>query len=323
MSKYILGIDAGGTKTHGTLADTTGAIVATSSYGGANWERVGVPAATNVLANVISDLLLEVSATHSEIGAATLAVAGIDWPEDLSLLSPFISNLQISGDIALINDSFGALYAGAPDGIGTVSIAGTGGKTAGCNGSLTLQTMGMEVGEGGGGGQLISLAVDKVASHYHAGISASPLAQLVLETSGKKSLLDFFYAVSRANLTLDESLAPSIFELAATGDIDSMDIVSRVAHQHALDIISISKRLDFVGDIPVVRSGGLHTAGNNIFDQSFEETLAAAPLNFQIKILDISPSFGSLIHASHSYFGGVNSQFISTLLSQARERAHL
>ena len=145
MSKYILGIDAGGTKTHGTLADTTGAIVATSSYGGANWERVGVPAATNVLANVISDLLLEVSATHSEIGAATLAVAGIDWPEDLSLLSPFISNLQISGDIALINDSFGALYAGAPDGIGTVSIAGTGGKTAGLD--LGVPLLQEEIGQ--------------------------------------------------------------------------------------------------------------------------------------------------------------------------------
>lgn len=323
MSKYILGIDAGGTKTHGTLVDTSGTIVATTSQGGANWERVGVPAAAHLLENVISDVLGQISANQSEIGAATLAVAGIDWPEDLSLFAQFLSGLHIQGKVALINDSFGALYAGAPNGFGTVSIAGTGGKTAGCNGALTVQTMGMEVGEGGGGGQLISLAVDKVAYHYHAGLTSTPLAKLVLETSGKKSLLDFFYAVSRENLTIDESLAPNIFELAATGDIDSMDIVARVAHQHALDVIAISKRLEFTGEIPVVRSGGLHTAGNHIFDETFESTLDTSPFNFKIKVLDISPSFGSIVHASHSFFEGVNSQFIEALLSQARERAHL
>jgi N-acetylglucosamine kinase-like BadF-type ATPase len=323
MSKFILGIDAGGTKTHGTLVDTAGTIVATTSQGGANWERVGVPAATAVLDSVISDLLAQVSGKQSDVGAATLAVAGIDWPEDLLLFSQFLSGLNISGNVALINDSFGALYAGAPNGTGIVSIAGTGGKTAGCNGALTVQTMGMEVGEGGGGGQLISLAVDKVAYHYHAGLTSTPLAQLVLKTSGKNSLLDFFYAVSRENLSIDESLAPSIFELATIGDIDSVDIVARVAHQHAMDVIAISKRLDYVGEIPVVRSGGLHTAGNHIFDQSFQSILDSSPFHFEVKTLDISPSFGSVIHASHSYFDGVNTQFIETLLSQARERAHL
>lgn len=322
MSKFILGIDAGGTKTHGTLADRNGRIVATCAQGGANWERVGITAATKVLNNVIADLLSQTNSSQSDIGAATLALAGIDWPEDLSLFSSFTRDLTISGEVAIINDSFGALYAGAPSGIGVVSIAGTGGKTAGSNGSLSIQTMGMEVGEGGGGGQLISLAIDKVASHFHSGISDSPLARLILKTSGKSSLLEFFYAVSRNNLHIDESLAPTIFDLASAGDNDSIEIISKVAHQHALDIIAISQRLDFESEVPVIRSGGLHTAGNKIFDESFESTLELAPFNYTTKILDISPSYGSVIHASHAFFDSVNQTFIEKLLEQARERGH-
>jgi N-acetylglucosamine kinase-like BadF-type ATPase len=276
MSKYILGIDAGGTKTHGTIADPRGVIIATTAHGGANWERFGIEGAVSVLKEVIETLLETVGASMSDIGGATLALAGIDWPEDYLLFDPFLSNLHFSCEVSIINDSFGALFAGAPNGIGVVSIAGTGGKTAGSSGSLTLQTMGMELGEGGGGGQLISLALEKVAENYHAGKTDSALAQLLLSYSKKNSLLDFFYAISRKSLVMDEGLAPGIFSLAASGDLESSAIVARVAHQHAIDVISICTRLNFIGEIPIVKSGGLHTAGNAVFDQAFESTQRVA-----------------------------------------------
>lgn len=323
MSKYILGIDAGGTKTHGTVVSPEGQILATAAHGGANWERFGIDGASLVLQEVIDQLLESAGATSQDIGGATFALAGIDWPEDLELFQPLVVRLNFGCAISLINDSFGALYAGAHDGVGVVSIAGTGGKTAGSNGSLTLQTMGMELGEGGGGGQLISLALEKVAQNYHAGISDSGLSHLILAESGKKSLLDFFYAISRGNLHMDESLAPAIFAQAESGDSDAQEIVALVARQHALDVIALSKRLNFSGTVPIIRSGGLHTASNQVFDSSFNSTLKSAPFDYTTRVLEISPSYGSIIHASHSYFAAVNSGFISTLLGQARERTHI
>jgi N-acetylglucosamine kinase-like BadF-type ATPase len=322
MSKYILGIDAGGTKTHGTLVDSSGAIVATNARGGGNWERFGIQAAQAVLTDVIEDLLVQVKATRSDISSATFALAGIDWPEDLELFEEYRTKLGFSGRSIFLNDAFAALYAGAPDGCGVVSIAGTGGKSAGCNGLLSIQSMGMELGEGGGGGQLISLALEKVASNYHAGITNSALSDLLLSAAGKSTLLDFFYAVARENLRVNEQLAPAIFDLAASGDSDAVHIVSELAHQHAIDVINIGKQLEFKEEVIVIRSGGLHTAGNAIFDQSFSATLDLAPFPFRSEILTISPSYGSVIHASHAFFGGANQEFISHLLQQAKERGN-
>ena len=322
MSKYLLGIDAGGTKTHASLADETGRIVAIAHSGGANWERYGINGAQSTISAIINDLLAQSATSTDQIGAATLALAGIDWPADLSLFDEYISTLGFAGPTTIINDAFASLYAGAPDGIGCVSIAGTGGKTAGSDGVRSLQTMGMELGEGGGSGQLISLALEKIAREFHANEDLTPLAELLMMESGHSSLTDFFYSVSRENLRLHENMAPAIFQLAASGDLDAADIITKVAHQHALDVMVLCNQLEFTEPITIIRSGGLHTAGNSIFDEAFERTLKTAQFAYRLSVLEISPSYGSVIHASHSYFGGVNNEFIETLIGQARERAH-
>ena len=323
MSNYLLGIDAGGTKTHASLADETGRIIAIAQSGGANWERYGIKGAQETLSQIISQLLRQTGISANQVGAATLALAGIDWPADLSLFEEYVSTLGFAGPTAIINDAFGSLYAGAPEGIGCVSIAGTGGKTAGSDGSQSIQTMGMELGEGGGSGQLISLALEKIAREFHAGKDLSPLAELLMKKSEHSSLSNFFYSISRENLRLFENLAPAIFELAAGGDLDAADIITKVAHQHALDVMVLCQRLNFTEPIKIIRSGGLHTAGSANFDEAFERTLKTAEFEYQLSVLEISPSYGSIIHASHNYFGGVNSQFIETLITQARERAQI
>ena len=57
MSKVILGIDGGGTKTHAVLVDLAGNIVASAANGGANWERTGI-AATQISLMEIVDFII-------------------------------------------------------------------------------------------------------------------------------------------------------------------------------------------------------------------------------------------------------------------------
>ena len=145
MREVFLGVDGGGTKTHACIVDLQGNILGTAANGGANWERSGIGSVQKSLDEIIGAALRSAQVQREDIVDSTFALAGIDWEEDQNLFIPVIQELGLQGRCTLINDSFAALFAGAPSGIGCVSIAGTGGKSAGRDGVRTVQTMGMDL----------------------------------------------------------------------------------------------------------------------------------------------------------------------------------
>ena len=324
MSKVILGIDGGGTKTHALLVDLNGNILATAANGGANWERTGIAATQASLQEIVSQVLDDTGLTSSNITAATFGLAGIDWESDKELFTPTVKALNLPANTAFINDSIAALFAGNPSGIGCVSIAGTGGKTSGRSATKTLQTMGMDLGEGGGAGQLVSLALDYIARIHHGIEAPSGLTQLLLADSGFSDEIALFKAVAREEFRISEDLAPDIFELCAVGDQGAIAISIAVANQHALDVIAMLKKLDLTDStVNVIRAGGLHTAGCAIFDQTFENALKSGHPGAVTQVLDISPVYGAVIHAAHSHFGEIPAAFLTNLFEQARAKGDL
>ena len=324
MSKVILGIDGGGTKTHALLVDLDGNILATAANGGANWERTGIAATQASLQEIVNRVLSDADLTSSNITAATFGLAGIDWESDKELFVPTVKALNLPANTAFINDSIAALFAGVPSGIGCVSIAGTGGKTSGRSATKTLQTMGMDLGEGGGAGQLVSLALDYIARIHHGIEAPSGLTQLILADSGFSNETALFKAVAREEFRISEDLAPEIFELCRTGDQGAMAISMTVANQHALDVIAMLKKLGLTDSpVNVIRAGGLHTAGCAIFDQTFENALKSGHPGAVTQVLDISPVYGAVVHAAHSHFGEIPAAFLTNLFEQARAKGDL
>jgi N-acetylglucosamine kinase-like BadF-type ATPase len=324
MSDLILGIDGGGTKTHAVVVDLSGNIVGSAANSGANWERTGITATENILQEIIHRVLDSVDSSSQDVVAATFALAGIDWESDLQLFSPVAKTLNMGQKAVFVNDSIAALFAGSPNGIGCVSIAGTGGKTSGRNQTETLQTMGMDLGEGGGAGQLVSLALDYIARIYHGIEKPSELTQLILKESGFKDETALFKAVARYEYRLDEEMAPKIFALATSGDAGAIAITNVVAAQHATDVVAMINRLGLENTkVPVIRAGGLHTAGCETFDLTFEKTLKSTQPGASSKVLRISPVYGAVVHAAHSYFGDIPSPFLDNLFEQARAKGDL
>ena len=320
MPKVILGIDGGGTKTHACLVDLKGNILATSASGGANWERIGVPAVKQCLNQIIDEVCINASVNREDIVDSTFALAGVDWEEDKQLLGPVVTALGLDGKCQLINDSFAALFAGIATGIGCVSIAGTGGKSAARTETKTVQTMGMELGEGGGAGQLVDIALDLIARAHHGIIEKTALYDELPKAVGYVNHTEFFTAIARGRLSLDESLAPLIFNLADQGDAHALETVTQVARQHALDIHGIIKQVDFAMlPIQLIRAGGLHTAANPVFDAAFETGIREFLPNVQMRVLDISPVFGAVLHAADHYFDAVANEFIATLTAAAQK----
>lgn len=320
MPKAILGIDGGGTKTHAILVDLDGKILATAANGGANWERIGIEAVGKSLDELINEALSSAKISREDIVASTLALAGIDWAEDEALFAPVTQGLGLSGRCTFVNDSVAALFAGIPDGIGCVSIAGTGGKSAGSDGEQTIQTMGMQLGEGGGAGQLVDLALDSIARAHHSTAAKTKMYSSIPKAAGFDDPEVFFIAIARGRVRLNESLAPLIFDLASGGDAVALDVVNRVARQHAVDVYGIATQLNFqTKPITVIRAGGLHTAGCTVFDATFEAEVKLLLGSAQVRVLDVAPVFGAVIHSAHKYFTTLPENFSNNLLAQARK----
>jgi N-acetylglucosamine kinase-like BadF-type ATPase len=320
MTDIYLGVDAGGTKTHAAVMNSLGEIIGVGVAGTGNWERVGLTAAVRELFVAIDEALLDANCDRASVKYATFALAGIDWQSDQEMMAEAIAKNGLGCKPAVMNDAFAVLYAGSPMGNGVASIAGTGGKTVASDLKQTKETLGMHLGEGGGAGQIVSLALETLAKMHHGQIAKTPMFDRVIKALGQKDSNSFFQAVARENLGIDESLAPIFFELATAGDDAAIEIVTATAHQHAHDVIGIVSQMNFSGEIPLIRAGGLHTAENDIFDSAFNQIIDSSGFVFKSNVLSVVPVVGALMHAALVNNGGMSAEVRAQLLKDANGR---
>ena len=120
---YVLGIDAGGTKTVCLLADETGRILAESRAGGANLQASGELEVEKVLHRVMEDAVGE---RDIRPDAVCLGIAGVDRVDDADAVRGIMRRIGFKTRALVVNDALVALVAGAGDDPGVVIIAGTG-----------------------------------------------------------------------------------------------------------------------------------------------------------------------------------------------------
>src|SRR5262245_59407409 len=119
----VLGLDAGGTRTLGLLADEHGQIVAEARGPGANLQASGELEVEKVLHQVIDEAIGE---RHVRPAAICLGMAGVDRPRDAETVRGILSRIGHRARVLVVNDALIALEAGLPEAPGIVLIAGTG-----------------------------------------------------------------------------------------------------------------------------------------------------------------------------------------------------
>lgn len=119
--RYVLGIDAGGTKTVGLLADETGRIVGEARGTGANLQTHG-----ELEVEKVFDGILEALGSREKIAAVCLGIAGVDRPRDEEVIRGILRRLGYRETARVVNDAAIALVAGAEERVGIVILAGTG-----------------------------------------------------------------------------------------------------------------------------------------------------------------------------------------------------
>jgi len=119
--RYVVGIDAGGTKTVGLLADETGAVLAEARGTAANLQTDG-----ELKVEKVFDGIMETLSSHHPVSAVCLGIAGVDRPHDESVIRSILRRLGHRETARVVNDGAIALVAGAPGRVGVVVLAGTG-----------------------------------------------------------------------------------------------------------------------------------------------------------------------------------------------------
>src|SRR3990167_7026166 len=109
---YVLGIDAGGTKTVCLLADGEGRVLAEARGGGANLQSVGELEVEKGLYGVMEQAL-----AHHDVrpGAICLGIAGVDRPADADAVRAIMNRIAFKSRTLVVNDALVALVAGAGD----------------------------------------------------------------------------------------------------------------------------------------------------------------------------------------------------------------
>ncbi len=292
--KLVLGIDAGATTTDAVVCTPDGTVVGVASAGPGNWEEVGVEAA-------VAEIVAAARAAGGEprsLHAAGLALAGVDFAGDVELLEPALKAVGMPRRRVVVNDAFGALRAGSPDGVGVVSCAGTGCVSAGQTpDGRTFRTLAIGYGEAGGSYELAREAVHAMARFYHGTGPATVLTQQLPEALGMRDANALFRAISRDHYVPAPWLARVVLDAAIAGDEVAAEIAATTGKGLAFAAYGVAARLGLQEPFTVVRSGGVHRAGCRALDDAFHAEIAVRLPRSTVHLLEEPPAAGAALLA--------------------------
>ncbi|MFT4470873.1 N-acetylglucosamine kinase [Arthrobacter sulfonylureivorans] len=285
MVQTLIGLDIGGSKTHGIRLDD-GRVVAEATAGSANVQNASPAQAAAALSEVFGRL------GAARIAAVYAGAGGIDTDGDAAALRALLAPLAPGAAIHVVHDTRLVLAAGhRRTGIGVV--AGTGSSVWGVNDAgeeARAGGWGHLLGDEGSGYWLGREAVRHALSRLDAGLQPDRLTALLLADCGLRKPVDliamFHSPQTDRRFWADKSRV--VVAAAEEGEEPAAGIIDRAAADLAGQIRLVAARLGLAG--PVVLGGGL---GANV--QRFQRSVAAAlePHGItEIRPLDREPVFG-------------------------------
>ena len=259
---YVLGIDAGATKTDCFLADKSGEILCRARGPGANLQICGEDEVESVLSSVIDEAL---SGRAAGADALCIGIAGADRPHETQVVQDILDRIGRARSNLVTNDAVIALVAGAGERYGVVLTVGTGAT------AYAINRAG-KVARAGGWGYLFG----DEGSAYWMGLRALRAVARAADGRGRKTLLTS-RVLDSLGLGSPESLIPRIYrqhareeiarlarvvqEAADLGDDAAQEILDEASRELVHAAESVIGKLEMAGEpFHLVLAGGLWKA---------------------------------------------------------------
>ena len=156
MTRYVLGIDGGGTKTQAAIVDETGHVRGVGLGGPSNYDDIGANRARANIAQAVTAACAPAGCEPAPFAAAFLGLAGIVSPADRAVVQGIAADLRLAplDRVGVDHDCRIALAGGLSGRPGIVLIAGTGSSCYGRNaagGDWRAGGWGSQIGDEGSG----------------------------------------------------------------------------------------------------------------------------------------------------------------------------
>lgn len=286
---YVLGIDAGGTKTHCVIADENKNILAEGLAGASQHQLFGIRQTEKNLQLAVSAALKEADLTLQDLSYAVLGMSGADGEDDLALLNPAAEKVLPGVPFRVVHDAWIGMYSALKEPFGVVSICGTGAGHAGRNrqgDELTLRNLDYRLGNYGGGGDLVEKALHYAFRSDEGTYEKSALEAAVPPIFGVSTMEDVCRLLKQNPLSDKEryQLPITVFQLANSGDSVCRMLIQDLGHEEGLYAAAVIRRLHMENEqVPVVLIGSLfHSDDPLLLDPFMEAVRTAAPAAYPV-----------------------------------------
>jgi glucosamine kinase len=249
--KVIIGLDVGGSKTHGIRIES-GRVTGNLTVGSANVQNVDKATAARNVRHLMCSLAAG-AADEVYVGAG-----GIDTTEDAANLKMLITPHAPHAVVSIVHDTRLILAAAGQD-TGIAVIAGTGSAVWGTSHAgeqARSGGWGYLLGDEGSGYWFGREAVRHSLHRFNLGLPADLLTGLLLADCGLEhadQLISQFHSAHNRSYWAQTSRL--VFEAAAQGHIPSKRIIDNGGRYLADQVRQVAKHLGIDG--PVVLGGGL------------------------------------------------------------------
>lgn len=286
---YVLGIDAGGTKTHCVIADENENILAEGFAGASQHQLFGIEQTEKNLQAAISAALKEAGISLQDLSYAVLGMSGADGEDDFALLNPAAEKVLSGVPFRVVHDAWIGMYSALKEPFGVVSICGTGAGHAGRNrqgDELTLRNLDYRLGNYGGGGDLVEKALHYAFRSDEGTYERSALEEAVPPVFGVSTMEEVCRLLKQNPLSDKEryQLPITVFQLANSGDSVCRMLIHDLGHEEGLYAAAVIRRLHMENEqVPVVLIGSLfHTDDPMLLDPFMDAVRTAAPAAYPV-----------------------------------------
>lgn len=308
-ARYIIGVDAGGTKTHAAVATLEGQVVSLVEAGPGNFQAVGVHAAAQNTKKAVERAMAAAGITRKDLAWSAFAVAGADRHKDFVTIADYLETI-VPGFV-LTNDTLAALWGASHDGCGVALIVGTGANTIGVNARGDVAKVGgfgPFSGDIGYGEDLVLQALTMAWKARDGREKPTMLDAMLCDAIGIAKLEDLaeFYFADSYNPPALGQYAPMVFKAANLGDAPALALIDRVAKHLAFNVTTALRRLGYKKtDTPLVGMGGslVQKPKPALLRNGIAGYLQKKYPNARIKPMKVEPVVGALIIALNDVAG--------------------